>query len=310
MSHEIINDYDPWWHFCHPRYWPTWLLLGVLRVLVLLPYVWILKIGQKIGGIGYYFAKKRRHITEVNLRLCFPHIDEKTRTLWVKECFMSTGIGVLEMAMSWWWPLQRLRGLITFKGEEHLQAAINTQRGVLALGSHFTTLDLIGRLMALDHEFYVTYRNTKNRCIDALMQGKRQEVYAGSIHRHDIKRLLRVLKNKGVVWFAPDQDYGRKHSVFAPFFGVPAATLSATARIAQMTGAVVLPSVQYRLPDGKGYLIEVLPAIENFPSSDPVIDATRINQYVEYAILQVPTQYLWQHRRFKTTPDGGKGPYT
>ena len=122
--------------------------------------------------------------------------------------------------------------------------------------------------------------------------------------RKEVRKMYRVLRQKELVWYAPDQDYGRKHSVFAPFFGIDAATVTATAAFAKLGNADVVPFVQRRLPDGRGYEVEVYPAFSSFPSGDDVVDATRLNRFVEERVKEQPDQYLWAHRRFKTRPEG------
>jgi len=299
----------PWQRFLHPKYWLSWLAMAILWLISLLPYRFALQIGHILGLGGYWFAGKRRHITEVNLELCFPQLSAKQRHKLCKDCFISVGDGIVEMALAWWKPANQLAPLVQLKGLEHLEAALNKQHGILILGAHFTTLDLIGRLISLQNKFSVTYRNTKDPLFDAMMQYKRDQIFASSINRIDIRQFVKTLKNKGAVWYAPDQDYGARHSVFAPFFGVPAATITATARLAKMGDAIILPCFQSRLPNYQGYLIEFQPLVENFPSGDDVQDATRINQIIEQAILRCPEQYLWQHRRFKTRPEGQPRPY-
>jgi KDO2-lipid IV(A) lauroyltransferase len=106
------------------------------------------------------------------------------------------------------------------------------------------------------------------------------------------------------VWYAPDQDFGPKHSVYAPFFNVPAATITATSRFAKLNDSPILMFTHHRCHDDSGYELELFPVIENFPSGDDVQDATRINQELEKGILKDPSQYMWVHRRFKTHPEG------
>jgi len=291
------------------RYWPTWLSLAALRLINPLPYSAQIKIGQVIGYFAQFISRRRRHITEVNIRLCFPELSKKEQQRLVSQSFASIGAGVIEMGLAWWAPIKKLNKLYTMSGLEHLQHAFSKGNGVIILGAHFTTLDLIGRLSSMNYPFSVTYRSAKNELINKIMQRKREEFFVESIDRHDMRRFIKVLKSNGAIWYAPDQDYGRKHSVFAPFFGVSAATIKATARLARISGASILPCFQYRLPDGQGYRIEVQPPIANFPSGDDVADATKINQLLEAAIRKCPDQYLWQHRRFKTRPAGESRPY-
>lgn len=295
--------------FWHPRYWLTWVALGMLRLVVFLPYRAQIKIGRSLGIMSMYFLRRRRHITEVNLRLCFPNYTPAQRKQLLIDNFGSVGIGLIETAMTWWLPISKLAKMVHITGGENLDNALAKGRGILLLGAHFTTLDFAGRLTTSRYPFFVTYRSSKNKLIDAFLLRSRNEVFDEAISRNTLRTMVRKLQENKIVWYAPDQDYGRKHSVFAPFFGVQAASVTATARIAKMTGCAVVPACQYRLADGSGYECIVYPAIENFPTGDEVADATRINQLVERAILHAPEQYLWQHRRFKTRPLGEARPY-
>lgn len=141
------------------------------------------------------------------------------------------------------------------------------------------------------------------------MRSRREKNFDCAHERQDIRNIIGSLKGGMAVWYAPDQDYGRRHSVFAPFFGVPAAMITATARFAKISGAPVVPFFQQRLDDGSGYKLRIMPALEGFPSGDDVADATRINKIIEEEILRQPEQYLWVHRRFKTRPEGEERPY-
>jgi len=299
----------PWRQFVHPRYWLSWIGLAVLWLISQLPYCYAMRIGHAIGKMGYWLVPKRRHITEVNLQLCFPELTPVARISLCKASFAAVGEGMIEMALAWWAPPSKLEPLLHLQGMEHYEDAVKQQRGLLIVGAHFTTLDLIGRLISLRFEFCITYRETKDPLFNALMKFKRETFFTASVDRHDIRQFVKIIKNKGLIWYAPDQDYGAKYSVFAPFFGVPAATITATSRLAKMSNALILPCFQRRLPNYQGYVVEIHPAVENFPSGDEIVDATRINALIEQAIRKCPDQYLWQHRRFKTRPEGQARPY-
>lgn len=296
-------------NFLGPKYWLTWFWLGLLRSFCWLPYRWQMAVGRGIGWLGYWLAPSRRHIAEVNLKLCFPDWPQAKRQEIVKANFTSSGMGIVEMGLAWWLPQRKLAAITHFVGTEHLEAARKSGRGVLLIGGHFTTLDLVGRLLAEHYPIGVTYRASKNKLVNEIMTRSRERRFHLSIDREEVRKFVRALKAEEIIWYAPDQDYGRKVSVFAPFFGVPAATITATARLARLTDAVLIPMRQYRLPNGKGYEIEFAPPIENFPTGDDVEDATIINQVIEAGILKAPEQYMWLHRRFKTRPKGEQRPY-
>jgi len=163
---------------------------------------------------------------------------------------------------------------------------------------------LCGRLLAMQLPFLIFAKKAKNPLFQALTHHYRKKHYQGIIDSHDLRSMVRALKNNRICWYAPDQDFGRRHAIFAPFMGIPATTLTITARLAKLSGAPVLPISYRRLPKGKGYLITISPPLTDFPSGDKLQDATYINQLVEQQIQPAPEQYLWAHRRFKTRPMG------
>lgn len=296
--------------FLAPRYWPTWLGLGVLRVLALLPFAWQIRIGTAMGRMALRFSPHRRHVTRVNLELCFPALDAAQRQAMLIKHFESLGIGMLETALSWWSAPGRLRPLTRIDGLEHLHAALANGKGVILLSAHFTTLEIGGRLLAQHAPFHVMYREHKNALFEAVMKRAREEHFEKAIERNDIRGMLRSLKNNRAVWYAPDQNYRGEHTVFVPFFGVPAATITATSRLSRMSGAAVVPFFQHRLPGAQGYALTLLPALTEFPSDDLEADTLRINQLIESQVLKAPEQYLWVHRRFKTRPTGERDVYS
>ncbi len=295
--------------FLMPRFWPTWLMFGVLRSIILLPWRWQMRIGRLMGRLALQLAKQRRHIAEVNLALCFPEQTPPQRAALLKAHFESLGCGIIETALCWWGNEKTLRGITRINGLEHLEAAQARGKGVILLSAHFTTLELGGRLLALHAPFHVLYRQHKNPLFETVMRRSRERRFDKAIARDDMRGLLASLKNGMPVWYAPDQNHGGSQSVFAPFFGVQASTLGTPSRIAKLSGAAVVPFYPCRLADGSGYQLTLYPALEDFPSDDPVQDATRLNALLEAVIREMPEQYLWVHRRFKTRPEGEAYPY-
>ena len=175
---------------------------------------------------------------------------------------------------------------------------------MILLSAHFTSLEIGGRLLALRAPFHVLYREHKNPVFESVMRRARERHFEKAIPREDMRGLLRSLKENRAVWYAPDQNYGGEHSVYVPFFGVPAATITTTSRIARISGAAVVPFFPRRLGHGRGYRLILHPPLEDFPGEDPAADAARINRLIEAEIRKAPEQYLWVHRRFKTHPDG------
>ena len=273
-----------------------------------LPYALQLHIGGYIGWIGFHVARSRRHIVEVNLSLCFPDLLPQDRDRLARDVFRSTGISLVETANAWLRDPRDFLPLVSITGLHHLERTLGLGKGVILLGVHFSTLDLCGAVLGTYVEFDVMYRRNKNRLLDLIMKKGREKNFPRAINRKDIRGILNSLKQGHAVWYGPDQDYGRKHSVFAPFFGIQAASITATARFAKMTGSPLVLFTHFRNDDGS-YRIELSAPIENFPSGDEVADAGFINGLVEHAVLQQPDQYWWLHRRFKTRPQGESRPY-
>ncbi len=292
--------------FLHPRYWLLWLGLALLWLLTQLPYVFLLALGRGLGRIMLYLAGSRRHIVRRNLELCFPHLSEPEREQLLRENFASMGIAFFEMAMSWWWPKKRLSKLLKVEGLEHLQAAQEQNQGVILMAIHFTTLEIGAALLGQRHTIDGMYRAHNNPVFDYVQRRGRERHNADSraIEREDVRGMLKVLRQGRAIWYAPDQDYGPKQSLFVPLFGVPAATVTATSKFAKLGRAQVIPMTQTRLPHAQGYLIKIEPVLSNFPGASDEEDCLRLNQWVEQAISQQPEQYLWAHRRFKTRPEG------
>ncbi len=291
------------------RYWSSWLGVGLLRCIVRLPFPWALAVGDFIGRVSYYLVPYRRRIVEANLALCLPERGVAERTALVRQNLRFTGRGLVEVGIAWWGSSTLIRRLGHFEGLEYLTQALNEGRGVILLGAHFTPLELTGRIMLTQVPFQVIYREHRNPVIEHCMRENRRRHYERVVWRRDLRSLVRALRERRVIWYPPDQDYGRPHSVFAPFFGIPAATLTVTARLVRLTGAAVIPTYGTAWKSGNGYTIQLYPPLQDFPSGDDEQDAARLNVVLEAAIRRHPEQYYWVHRRFKTRPDGTLGPY-
>ncbi len=299
-----------WWlQFLAPRFWPTWLMFGSLWLLTRLPFSWQMTVGSLIGALALRLAGRRRHIAAVNLRLCFPEQSEGERQRLLKAHFDALGKGVVETALCWWGRSTQLQDKFCLVGLQHLQEARANGRGVILLSAHFTTLELGVRLLALRSPFHVLYRQHKNPLFEAVMQRARQRRFERAIPRDDTRALLASLKAGMPVWYAPDQNHAGPQSLFVPFFGIQASTLTATARLARLSGAPVVPFFQARLPGSESYLLVLCPALQGFPGDDIEQDTARITRLIESVVREIPAQYLWVHRRFKTRPAGEPSPY-
>ena len=287
----------------HPLYWPTWIGLGLLRLIALLPYPVQWACGHILGIIIWLLPIPQKRYIRINLELCFPELSLQQRKKMLFDNCLSMGMSLIEIAMSWWSSDRALKKIIKIDGLEYLSQALDKQHGVILLSAHFTTLEIGGRLLSLHAPFHVMYRDQKNAAFDYLMTRARQRNYNKAIHRNNIRGLLQSLKTNMPVWYAPDQHFGSKQPVFAPFFNIPAASNPATSRLAKNTGAAIVPLFQQRLPRLRGYRIELFPAIQDFPTDNIENDTHTINLALEKLIRLCPEQYLWAHRRFKSQPD-------
>jgi Kdo2-lipid IVA lauroyltransferase/acyltransferase len=292
-----------------PRLWGLWAAIALGWLLVRLPLRWVMNLGQGIGLAAYHVARARRRVTEVNLALCFPEWSDTQRQRVTRESFRHAGVCVAELMMAWLHPRRSIDHRFTVTGVEHLTAAQAEGRGVLLLGAHFSCMDIVGQPLAARVRIDVMYRKNRNPVLEWLQVRGRSHYFDAVIDRDDTRRTLRRLSEGHTIWYAPDQEYGRRRSVFAPFFGVPAATVTATGRLARWKGSPVVFMSQYRNLDTLTWELRLHPPLTDFPCGDDVADATRINAIIEQAVRERPEQYLWSHRRFKRRPEGLPNPY-
>jgi KDO2-lipid IV(A) lauroyltransferase len=292
-----------------PSVWHTWLVVAFGWLLSRLSVRAVSRIGVLTGNLVHRLARQRRHFTEVNLDLCFPELTAGERTSLVKQTMVHTSIGALEVVLPWLNPTRDLSGRMTITGVHHLEAAIAEGRGVVLIGGHFSAMDIISQGLAQAVDIDVMYRENKNPVWEWLQVSGRSRYFDGVIERGDTRQTLRRLKAGRAIWYAADQDYGPKHSVFAPFFGVSTATITATARLARFNNSPVIFMKNFRDLDTLTWSIDFSPRVVGFPSGDDIADATRINGIIEAAIREHPEQYLWMHRRFKTRPPGEPSVY-
>jgi KDO2-lipid IV(A) lauroyltransferase len=299
----------PLYRFLAPRFWPLWLGLGVIRVLTWLPLAGQRAAGWVIGRVAYWLARERRRIALINIGLCFPELDDSQRRTLARRHFDSLGMSLIETGMCWWASDRRVRNRVTYTGLEHLEAAMADGRGAILLTGHFTTLDLGGRFMTLVAPVAAMYRRADNPLLEEVMRRGRTRAADAVVPKQDVRGTLRHLKANRAIWYAPDQSHRRQNSAVVPFFGVPAATNTATSKFARLARAPVVPFYPVRLPGSAGYRLDILPALEDFPSDDPQADTARINALLESRVRLCPEQYLWVHKRFKPPTPGHVDPY-
>jgi KDO2-lipid IV(A) lauroyltransferase len=279
------------------------LLIFFMWLLHWLPLPVLGRFGAAVGSLMFVLIPKRRKIALTNLRLCMPELSEKERGAIAHRHFQAYARSIVERSILWWAPVARVRRLI------HIEPAVpqaEMESGpTILLCPHFVCLDVAGvgaRVIPVSS----IYVPQKNQAFDALLrQGRERYGPVRLITRKEgIKPILRALRDGLPYFMLPDMDFGEKDAAFVPFFGVPAATLTALARIAATTGAKVIPVVATFLPGYKGWRVVFYPAWENYPGEDITEATRRMNAFIEDRVREAPAEYFWTHKRFKTRPPG------
>ena len=300
----MADDRKPLHHYLTPSTWPTWIGLGLLRLIILLPHGIALAVGRAVGRLAHAAAGSRRAIVRRNLELCFPDLTAAERDALAREHFEALGMSLIEMGLARWASDQHHLSLAELKGVEYLNDVLNSGRGAILLTAHFTTLEIGGRVLRLKSApFDAVYRRNRSEFITELLRSGRERSAASTIEKRDIKRMVRSLRDGRAVWYAPDQSYDRKGSEVIEFFGVPSMHTTATSTLARLGNAAVLPFFPRRLKNGH-YEMTILPPFDDFPSGDPARDTKRYVESLEAHVRQCPEQYFWIHRKFKNLPDG------
>lgn len=267
------------------------------------------RLGNGLGWLLFHIMQPRRHITLTNLRLCMPQLSVEQRRQLAIQHFQAYARSVLERSILWWAPLERLRKLIVL--DPALPVEQIRSGPTILLCPHFVSLDVAGAAVAMEISMSSIYTQQRNDVFDkALRDGRLRFRPQKLISRAEgVKPIIRELRSGGGFFMLPDMDFGAKDAEFVPFFGIPAATLTATARIAAMTNAQVIPVIATMLPNFKGWKVTFHPAWKDYPGDD-IVAATRfMNEFIEQQVLKAPAEYFWTHKRFKTRPPGEPGVY-
>jgi len=278
--------------------------MGVLRLICLLPHALSMGIGSLIGRAAHAVGGTRRAIVRRNIELCFPHLTTDERNALTKRHFLALGMSIIEMGLGRWGSDRLHMRLGHIEGMQHIDAAMKAGKGIILLSAHFTTLEIMGRVLEQEGPtFSAVYRKNRSAFITELQRTGRERSADETIEKRDIKKMIRRLRQGGVVWYAPDQSYDRKGAEVIEFFGVPSMHTTATSVLARLGKAVTLPFFPQRLADGR-YKFRILPPLEDFPSGDNAEDTRKYVSVLEEHIRSCPEQYLWVHRKFKNLPDG------
>ncbi len=285
------------------------LLLGLMWLLHWLPLPVLGRIGKGVGTLLFYVMSRRRKITLTNLRLCLPDLSEQDRRRIAKEHFQAYARSIFERALLWWAPEARLRKLIVIESPVPIEA-LPSQPTIL-LCPHFVCLDVAATALSMYKPGCSIYTSQRNKVFDQALRKGRQRFHPITLlsREQGVKPILRAIKQGLPFFMLPDMDFGRKDAEFVPFFGIPAATLTAPARIAATTGARVIPVIATFLPDYQGWKIKLYPAWQDYPGSDMLAATRRMNAFIEERVLETPAEYFWTHKRFKTRPEGEASVY-
>ena len=264
-------------------------------------------LGAGVGWLALRLLPDRREAARANLALCMPELDDTQRDALLQANFRDVGIGLFEFARAWWGDATPMRRSARIEGLEILQALQAEGRGVLLVSGHFMTLEMCGRLLCDHVDLAGMYRKHRSPVMEwAVLRGRLR--YASAMFGNgDTRAAIRHLKRGGFLWYAPDQDMRGKDTVFAPFFGIPAATITATHQFSRMTGCAVVPFFHRR--EGERYVLRIGQPLAPFPTEDAVADTSAVNAAIEDMVREAPSQYLWLHRRFKRQPEGAPPRY-
>ena len=287
-----------------PRHWLSWVAVAVIWLMAHLPRRLLMSMGAGLGHLIGWLPTARKRIAARNLELCFPELTAERRRALLKRNMRDLGIMLAEFSLGWMGSDRAMARIpLQIDGLEHLELLRARGRGALLVGAHFSHLELCARLVSRHLRIAGMYRVMDNPVFEWVVLRARLGYASAMFTKSDMRGTVRFLRGGGVLWYAPDQDMRGKGHVFAPFFNMPAATITATHHLARLSGAAVVPFFHQRLADG-GYRIQLSAPLKDFPGPDVMADTRRVNAEIEHMVRAAPEQYLWAHKRFKTRPPG------
>lgn len=294
----------PYRRFLAPRFWQAWVLLGWMKLAAILPYPWQITAGKCIGSAGRLLTPRTRRVVMRNLEACFPELSPAQRRRLSREHFAAVGAAFSEMGLGWFASNERLLRLIRVEGREHLESALAQDKGIIVLPAHFTSLETCSSILQeLVPGVKAVYRPQPNEMIDVMISHGRRRMLSEQISKDNIRAMVRTLRDGGAVAYLADLAGKGSNRAVIPFFGEPAMTTTTVSKLARITGATVLTYFFRRLPGRSGYLLNIGPPLDDFPSDDPIADSRRLVERLEDYIRLAPEQYMWTYRRFKGRPD-------
>lgn len=294
-----------WWRYLAPSHWHTWLGLGLLWFVGRLPMPLIAILGSAMGMLLYALFPVRRRVVYRNISASFPELSNSACKRLSRTNYRQTGQSILSNSIAWWASEKRLDRLVSIKGKQYLDEADNSGRPIILLVGHFVALEMGGLYLARQPIIDI-YRKPRNRLLNELLLNRRKRWGTATVCeiKEGLKPVIRAMKKGARFYYLPDQDFGRRRSIFVPFMGIQTATIPAMSRLCRITNAIVLPCYTRLLPMARGFEIVIRPALKDYPSGDDYADAVVMNQAIETMVREAPDQYFWLHKRFKTRPEG------
>lgn len=294
-----------------PRFWATWLGFGFLWLMSITPRRMRVALAGGLGRLVMQRNAKRREIVQTNLAWCFPERSEAERERMAKDYFRYFAQVVLDTGLFWWAGERRFRRNIVLENDQALAASLAAGRRVIIVTCHTLGLDRGGVALSADYPFETFVNEARNPLVE-WMSARRRVRFGGLVFPRSggLRPVIRALRQGYALYILTDEDLGPESSVYAPFFGIPRATLTTPSRIAKMSGADVFTSMTYYDDETGRYVVKLFPQLENFPGENEQQDAERLNRIIEQMIRERPEQYMWSLRIFQTLPDGAPPPYT
>ena len=287
----------------HPKFWLVWFGVGFMGVLSMLPLKLQMRLGAALGTLAKKIIKKREKTARRNLDLCFPNMSNEDKSELLHRNFEETGKAIFDTVNAWWWSDSRIKKHMTIKGQEYIRDTLDSGQGVILFAVHCLPLEMGGRIIGLCQPGVGVYRPHNNPVMEYLQVKGRLRSNDGLVSKRDLRKMVRCLRDGRLIWYTADQDFGRSSAVFIPFYDVKnAATITGGTTLARLGKAKVIPLFVERNSDDKGYKIEFMPPLDDFPGENELSDAIRGNGIIEDLIDRNRPQYMWLHRRFKTRP--------
>jgi KDO2-lipid IV(A) lauroyltransferase len=286
------------------KFAPSWIIYSILWLFAQLPYRMLIFIGKGLGQLVKRVLKSRRKVVDINIQICFPELSLIERKKLIHQHFNELGIMLTQTIKAFLGNTKTIEQTATINGTEHLDACLEKNQGVLLVAGHFTALDMGGKILCNKYPVAGMYREHKHPLTEYIVTKSRLKYAIKMFKRDELRPIIKHLKSGGILWYAPDQNYRRGQSVFVPFFGKPASTITATHQMARLSGCKVIFFHVQRKQKSPYYTLTLSPPLEDFPTKDPIKDTFRVNQGIEEMVKINPEEYLWVHKRFKTRPEG------